>query len=452
MAGQDVSASLGGMLSQIGGALGGMSGAGAGLMRPIMTSFRPQLDPNSVESLQRQAAFQGRIGDTEQARLYTGQALALEERNKAEAEKQRKLKEGQERSAAVAAYGRAVLSGDKSAIDLALENANAVFQRQGIVARPFLDAEETAVIRKERQAEQAADRQFMLGERNRQETNRNILDKLSTRLLRVTSVEEADAAIKDLPDSVAERAGQLRDAAVARLNEREERALREADLKAPLEKISLALLPPEGSIDDDMRAQLSKEITLMNQDIDKFNKGLANGEAIFPNQKKVKQQSRDAFLTRIQQASYAALNRQYTEDQANENILRRAATGIVQRTNYKTDVVEAAQDNPDAFFDLSYEQAIRRLRNRELREIYELAKQTVPPELVQYVKGDPTIVLEGLNMPELEGAVKRSELTAVSSAPASTDQPAPLTGVSGAGPAQSIMPYNVYDLNSLGVK
>jgi hypothetical protein len=344
------------------------------------------------------------------------------------------------------------LSGDKSAIDLALENANAVFQRQGIVARPFLDAEETAVIRKERQAEQAADRQFMLGERERQETNRAVLDELSTKLLRVASVEEADAAIKGLPDSVAERAGQLRDAAVARLNDREERALREADLKAPIEKVSLALLPPEGSINADIRAQLSKEITLMNQDIDRFNKGLVNGEAVFPNQKKVKQQARDAFLNRIQQASHSALNRQYTEDQANANILRKAATSIVQRTNYKTDVVEAAQDNPDAFSDLSYEQAIRRLQNRELREIYELAKQTVPPELVQYAKGDPTIVLEGLSMPELEGAVKRSELTAVSSAPEPTAQNAPLTGVSGASPAQSILPYNVYDLNSLNVK
>ena len=91
MAGQDVSANLGGMLSQIGGSIGSMGGAGAGLMRPIMTSFRPQLDPTNVESLQRQAAFQGRIGDTEQARLFAGQAEALETRNLAEAERQREL-------------------------------------------------------------------------------------------------------------------------------------------------------------------------------------------------------------------------------------------------------------------------------------------------------------------------------------------------------------------------
>jgi len=91
MVGRDASANLGGMLSQIGGAIGGMSGAGEGLMRPIVTAFRPQLDPNSVESLQRQAAFQGRIGDTEQARLFTGQAQALEARNLAEAERQREL-------------------------------------------------------------------------------------------------------------------------------------------------------------------------------------------------------------------------------------------------------------------------------------------------------------------------------------------------------------------------
>ena len=91
MAGRDASANLGGMLSQIGGAIGGMSGAGEGLMRPIMTSFRPQLDPTSVESLQRQAAFQGRIGDTEQQRLFTNQALVLEEKQKEEAEKREKI-------------------------------------------------------------------------------------------------------------------------------------------------------------------------------------------------------------------------------------------------------------------------------------------------------------------------------------------------------------------------
>ena len=82
MVGRDASANLGGMLSQIGGTLGSMGQAGQGLMRPIMTSFRPDLDPNSVESLQRQAAFQSRIGDTEQARLFTGQAEALEERQR----------------------------------------------------------------------------------------------------------------------------------------------------------------------------------------------------------------------------------------------------------------------------------------------------------------------------------------------------------------------------------
>jgi len=67
MAGRDASANLGGI------------------------AFRPQLDPNSVESLQRQAAFQGRIGDTEQARLFAGQAETLEARNLAEAERQREL-------------------------------------------------------------------------------------------------------------------------------------------------------------------------------------------------------------------------------------------------------------------------------------------------------------------------------------------------------------------------
>lgn len=90
MAGQDVSANLGGMLSQIGSAFGAAGRtAGQGLMQPITTAFRPELDPNDVQSLRRQAAFYGDIGDTEQSRLFGAQATTLEERNIAETERHR---------------------------------------------------------------------------------------------------------------------------------------------------------------------------------------------------------------------------------------------------------------------------------------------------------------------------------------------------------------------------
>ena len=89
MAGQDVSANLGGMLSQIGGAFAGAGQMGQGLMRPITMAFRPQVDMTDPESLRKQAAFYGRVGDTEQSRLFGAQATTLEERNIAETERQR---------------------------------------------------------------------------------------------------------------------------------------------------------------------------------------------------------------------------------------------------------------------------------------------------------------------------------------------------------------------------
>lgn len=84
MAGQDVSANLGGMLSQIGGAIGGMGQAGQGLMRPITMSFRPQVDMTDPESLNRQSQFFGSIGDTQQQELFANQAIIADKAQKEE--------------------------------------------------------------------------------------------------------------------------------------------------------------------------------------------------------------------------------------------------------------------------------------------------------------------------------------------------------------------------------
>ena len=84
MAGQDVSANLGGMLSQIGGAIGGRGGAGAGLMRPIMTAFRPNVDVSDPMSLQRQADFFGRVGDTAQQKAFANRAIVVDKEQKAQ--------------------------------------------------------------------------------------------------------------------------------------------------------------------------------------------------------------------------------------------------------------------------------------------------------------------------------------------------------------------------------
>jgi hypothetical protein len=88
MAGMDASANLGGMLSQIGGTLGSMGQAGQGLMRPITMAFRPQLDPNDPDSLRRQADFFGKIGQTEQQKVFANQAIVRNEQIKGQQQQQ----------------------------------------------------------------------------------------------------------------------------------------------------------------------------------------------------------------------------------------------------------------------------------------------------------------------------------------------------------------------------
>jgi len=416
MAGQDVSANLGGMLSQIGGAFAGAGqSVGQGLMRPITMAFRPQLDANDVQSLQNQAAFYGRIGDTAQQRMFTEQALVLEERNREEAEKQRKLEEGQARATAVSEYGRAVLSGNKNAIDLALEKANKVFQDQGIVARPFLDAEEASVFTAKRREEMAADRKFELEERGRATADRAALDKLATNLLNANSVEAADEAIKNVPASIAARASQLRDDAVNRINTRIDRERSEAALKAPLDTISTDLLPEEADIAPELRAGFSKAIESFNERIEKLNQDIADGKAIYPGQKQQLQQQRAALEARIYQETSGAINRKYAAEQAEQTIFNRGTEKILLNS-YSSAEVEAAQEVPG--FNLDYDEAVRRLKNRDLALHFKLAGKEVPPELVQYKPGDPRSVLVGLAIPS---GPDRSAFEVVSSEPASAE-------------------------------
>lgn len=84
MAGRDASANLGGMLSQIGGAIGSMGGAGEGLMAPITMSFRPTVDMTDPESLRQQSNFFGRIGNVAQQRAFADQAIVVDKQQKAQ--------------------------------------------------------------------------------------------------------------------------------------------------------------------------------------------------------------------------------------------------------------------------------------------------------------------------------------------------------------------------------
>lgn len=84
MAGIDASANLGGMLSQIGGAIGGMGQGAQGLMAPITSVFRPQVDMSDPASLQRQSQFFGSIGNVAQQKAFADQAIVVDKQQKAQ--------------------------------------------------------------------------------------------------------------------------------------------------------------------------------------------------------------------------------------------------------------------------------------------------------------------------------------------------------------------------------
>ena len=380
MAGRDASANLGGMLSQIGGAIGGMSGGGAGLMRPITTAFRPQLDPTSVESLQRQAAFQGRIGDTEQARLFTSQALALEERNRAEEEKQRKLREGQARTKALNDYTQAIADKDPVAIKAAEAEAMRVGQLQGFNMMPLL-------AQAEQRLRSQQDAVFTEGERARIATERaqnQAVDKATEALAaafnRANTVEEMDALLEQAGPLVAEQAQQLRDRGVARLDKDQQRRLAEAERGAELGKIDTTLIPTGDGLPPALSEGLTKGVAAFNAEIEEFNKEVA-GKKLVPNAKRQELiRKRDALERRIYGlGDQIALTDYRTDRDLKQSVDSKVRT--ILAANIPSKKVEENRQDPLGFFNTeSYADAENRLKREAIRDVYIQAGLPVPEQ------------------------------------------------------------------------
>ena len=380
MAGQDVSTNLGGMLSQIGGALGGMSGAGAGLMRPIMTSFRPQLDPNSVESLQRQAAFQGRIGDTEQARMYTGQALALEERNRAEAEKQRKLKEGQERTKALNAYTQALVDKDPVAIKAAEAEAMRVGQLQGFNMMPLLAQAEQRLRAQQDAVFTDAERKRITGERVENQAVDKATETLAASFNRANTIEEMDMLLEQADPKVAEQAQQLYRNSVSRIEAAQARAEKEAERGAQLGKIDAGLIPAGDGLPPALAEGLKKGVEAFNADIEAFNKEVA-GKKIVPNSKRRElERKRDALERRIYGlGDQVALTDYRTQRDLKQSVDSKVRT--ILASNIPSKRVEENQQDPAGFFNKeSYADAEARLKREAIRDVYIQAGLPVPEQ------------------------------------------------------------------------
>jgi hypothetical protein len=61
-----------------------MGGAGEGLMAPIKSVFRPQVDMSDPASLQRQSQFFGSIGNVAQQKAFADQAIVVDKQQKAQ--------------------------------------------------------------------------------------------------------------------------------------------------------------------------------------------------------------------------------------------------------------------------------------------------------------------------------------------------------------------------------
>jgi len=382
MAGIDASANLGGMLSQIGGTLGSMGQAGQGLMRPIMTSFRPQLDPNSVESLQRQAAFQGRIGDTEQARMYTGQALALEERNRVEAERKRKLEEGQAQAKAITAYTEALSSKDPIAIKAAEAEAMRIGELQGINMLPRL-AQAEQRLRASQEAEfSTAERARIAKERAENQAVDKATEALAAAFNRASTIEEMDALLESAGPLVAQQAQQLRDRGVARLDKDQQRRLAEAERGAELGKIDDTLIPTGDGLPPALAEGLKKGVAAFNAEIDAFNKEVA-GKKLVPNARRQELiRQRDALERRIYGLGDQVALTDYRTQRDLKQSVDSQVRSILAKPMSPTKVKEARKDTGVlfGFGKDDYLEVENRLKREAIRDVYIQAGLPVPEQ------------------------------------------------------------------------
>jgi hypothetical protein len=413
MAGMDASANLGGMLSQIGGTLGSMGQAGQGLMQPIMTSFRPQLDPNSVESLQRQAAFQGRIGDTEQARLFTGQALALEERNREEAEKQRKLEEGQAQAKAVNAYANALASEDEAAIEAAQAEAMSVGYAQGVNMMPVLSQAEGRFYDKKNQVYQEGERARVNKKRAEDAAVEKATQAMAAAFNKARTEEQLNGLLQSAGPLVAEQASILYRNNVARLEADRARAEREAEADAPIESIDTALIPSGDAIPPETLASLRKQTEAYNERVQAANNTVAGKGFLPQTTRNSLKNERTAILSRLYDTIDKVDLYDYRVEQGRQKAEQTEITRILNDSFNKPE--RDAAKVVDWGRDLTELQAIRLLRNEALKS-YLGAERAA--EYVQYREGDPKIVLAGLPKPgDKKPSISTEDVTVESTAP-----------------------------------
>jgi len=276
MAGSSQAANLSGMLSQIGGTIGGMGKAGDALVRPLENTFRPDVDPNDPDSLRRLMQWQQGIGREDAARTTMMQAERLAEKQQEEKVK----KEGQARAMAISQYEKALQVGDPDAIAAAEDAVRKVGEAQGIDVTGLLAGVEQRSFAQTNQAYQEQERIRLGQERVREAAEDRMVNQLAVAMNGASSIEQLDALLESAPVEAAAQANVLYERATTRIDKAQKRLEAEQEAKAPIQKIELAL--PEQGIPEDMRKSYSRRADVVNKEIEDLNVRIANGEAINP--------------------------------------------------------------------------------------------------------------------------------------------------------------------------
>lgn len=273
MAGQSQAANLGGMLSQIGNTLG-TSVDSENYVRGTQNMFRPDVEADDIEGQRRLMNWQTKLGRTDEARNTMLGINTLEEKQKEEKTK----REGQARAAAVSEYQKALTGGDEAAITSAEDAMYKLGEVQGIDVTSLLSGVEQRAYAASDQAYQEEERARLGEERRLEALRKQDAESLAQSFGQAKTIEEAEAFLEVAPANVAVLAQELYNSAETRITNGIKRDREEAQMKAPMQNVSITLpddLPTE------LKGKFEKEQKALDADIDALNKKIEKGEVIF---------------------------------------------------------------------------------------------------------------------------------------------------------------------------
>ena len=257
MAGQDQSANLGGMLSQIGNRLGsGGAEMGNAFGQMIINSNAPKVDPNDPTSLQRAAEYAQRTGDTATANMYMQEYRRVVADQKAEAERQKAELTAKAANAATFQYKTALESGNAEDIAKAEEALLANATAHGYDGMARLSAASTAV-----RAQQ--DQQWQADDRARQEKERAAEVQFTTAMNGATDPEAIQKIVDTAP---AEMRPTAQRAATARLQYLDGVSRREEQDAVKSTAVSTEIAIPE-ALPEELKTSFDAEIKQLEKEM-----------------------------------------------------------------------------------------------------------------------------------------------------------------------------------------